>query len=305
MLVTPAPGAVAGMDPLVFWGVLAALTAGSLLLLRQGALAFWRLRTISDTPTARIQSAAQGYVELAGLARPHLGQVKGPLTDLPCLWYRYRIEKRSSGRNREWIRIDGGESTGPFVLDDGSGQCLLEPTGATLLLLRQDRWTGPHRNPRAPGTTSWFQASDRFRFTEERIADGDPLYCLGRFETPLRGVADRERLQRALLKVWKQDPARLARFDTNGDGDLGLDEWERARTQAGALAERAELERSRLPVLPRLKATDDPRQPFVIAGQTEEDITTTLRWQVLGLTLAFLVLAVITAAVGLARLGGG
>ena len=176
---------------------------------------------------------------------------------------------------------------------------------ADLRLRRVTRWTGPHRNPRGRGPASWFQASDGYRFTEERIEDGDPLYCLGRFETPLRGIAERERLQRALLKVWKQDPARMAQFDRDGDGQLSLAEWEQVRTQAGALAERAELERSRLPVLPRLKATADPRQPFLISGYAQEDIAATLRWHAAGYTAAFLVGAVIAAYVGLARLGDG
>jgi hypothetical protein len=304
MVVTAAQGAIAGMEPVKFWMIFAALTAGALFLLRQGTQAFWRLRTIADTPTARIQSAAQGYVELAGLARPHLGLVKGPLTDLPCLWYRYRVEKRGNGKNKDWVQIEGGDCPDPFLLDDGSGQCLVEPAGAILRLCRIDRWTGPHRNARARGPAAWFQATDGYRFTEERIQDGDPLYCLGRFETPLRGAAEREQLQRALLKVWKQDPKRMARFDTNGDGEISLDEWEQARTQAASLAERAELERSRLPVLPRLKATDDPRQPFLISGYAQEDIAATLRAQVLGYTAAFLVVGVLAAYVGLARFGG-
>lgn len=305
MALDQARGAISGMAQSEFWMLFGALLAGSTFCLWQGTRAFWRLRTVTDTPTARIQSAAQGYVELAGRARAHLREGKGPLTDRPCLWYRYRIEERGRGRNKEWARIEGGDCPDPFLLDDGTGQCIVEPAGADLRLSRMDRWTGPHRNPRSSPSTSWFQANDRYRFTEERIQEGDWLYCLGRFETPLRGVAERDQLQRALLKVWKQDPAQLARFDADGDGSLSLDEWEQARTQAGALAERAELERSRTPVLPRLTATGEARQPFLISTYSEEDIATKLRGQTLGFTLTFLVLAVIAAFIGLARFGGG
>jgi hypothetical protein len=302
-VITETPGVIARMGQVEFWLLFAALAAGALFLLRQGARTYWRLRTIIDTPTARIQSAAQGYVELAGQARAHLGQVKGPLTDLPCLWYRYRIEKRGGGRNQAWVQVEGGECPDPFLLDDGSGQCLVEPAGASLHPRRRDQWTGPHRNARTRGPTAWFQPSDRYRFSEERIADGDLLYCLGRFETPLRGAAERERLQRALLKVWKQDPARLARFDRDGDGSISPDEWEQVRLQANTLAERAELERSRLPVLPRLRATDDARQPFLISGYAQEDLAVTLRRQAAGLMVAFVVTAVFAAFIGFSRFG--
>jgi len=73
------------------------------------------------------------------------------------------------------VQVEGGECPEPFLLDDGSGQGLVEPAGASLHPRRRDRWTGPHRNARARGPTAWFQRSDRYRFTEERIADGDLL----------------------------------------------------------------------------------------------------------------------------------
>ncbi|WP_295426411.1 GIDE domain-containing protein [uncultured Thiodictyon sp.] len=295
---------VLGLDPAPFWFLFGTLAIGAPLLLYRGSQAFWRLRTITDTPTARIQSAPQGYVELAGLARPHLGQVQGPLTGRPCVWYRYRIEERGSGRNKGWHRIEGGESPGPFQLDDGSGQCLVDPTGAYVRLRRADRWTGPHRSPRSVTPTKWYQASDQYRYVEERIDDGDPLYCLGRFETPLRGPAERDQLQRALLKVWKQDPARLARIDTNGDGTISQEEWEQARGAAAALAERAEIKLSAAPVLARLAATGDERQPFVISTYAEEDLAATLRWQALGYNAAFVAAAVAAVLAGLARFGG-
>ena len=45
-------------------------------------------RLIEDTPTSRIRSAAQGYVELAGNGLP-LPATKNPapLTQRPCTWW--------------------------------------------------------------------------------------------------------------------------------------------------------------------------------------------------------------------------
>ncbi len=151
--------------------------------------------------------------------------------------------------------------------------------------------------------TRWCQASDQYRYVEERIDDGDSVYCLGRFETPLRGPAERDQLRRALLKVWKQDPARLACIDANGDGTISQEEWEQA-CSAAALAERAEVKHSETPVLARLAATGGDRQPFVIFTYAEEDPVATLRWQALGYNAGLAAVAVAAVLTGLARFGG-
>src|SRR3546814_14962162 len=71
-------------------------------------LAFSRLREsrlIQDTPTSRVRSAAQGYVEFEGFARLMPGPpIFSPLSRTRCAWWRYVIEHRErsgpSGRPR-------------------------------------------------------------------------------------------------------------------------------------------------------------------------------------------------------------
>ena len=293
-----------GLDPLGFWLLLAALATGAPFLLYRGTQAFWRLRTITDSPTAHIQSASQGYVALSGWARPHLAPVKAPLSGRSCLWYRYRVDDVKAGRDGPGRPVESGESSAPFQLDDGSGQCIVDPVGAFVQLREPDIWKGSYRNPLGGEPARWYMRKDLYRYVEHRIHDGDPLYCLGRLETPLRGAAERDQLQRALLRVWKQDPTRMARFDQDGDGTISPQEWERARTLAGTLAERAELHRSGTPILARLTATGDERQPFVICTFAEEDLATSLRWQTLGFTAAFVAVAVAAILSVLARFGG-
>jgi hypothetical protein len=77
--------AVAGASALEFWLSAVLIAALAVYLLRRGLDAFWRLRTIADIPTARIRSAPQGYVELAGHALAHRASVTAPLTELPCV----------------------------------------------------------------------------------------------------------------------------------------------------------------------------------------------------------------------------
>jgi hypothetical protein len=296
---------------LPFWAAWLALTAVAFYLLRRGTRAFWRLRTVTDTPTARVQSAPQGYVELAGLARREGPLLAAKLTGTPCLWYRYRIEQRqASGRSDRWMTLERAESEAPFRLADASGTCLIDPRGAELSPRRYKRWTGPSRDPsmRTGRGADWLGllvGEGRYRFTEERIVSGDPLYVLGRLETPRRGPEERERLRLALLRVWMRNPARMAQFDRNGDGHLDEEEWEAAREEAARLAERSEAKQARLPPLPRVGATGDPSQPFGISAYTEEELAARLGWQALGFGVGFVGLA---AGLGWGlsvRLGGG
>ena len=98
----------------------------------------WRLaRLIDDTPVSRIRSAAQGYVELCGIASMGEGPPTiAPLSQLPCAWWSYCIEHHTGeGRNRRWETINRGVSVAPFLLQDDTGDCLVGHGG--------ERDTGP------------------------------------------------------------------------------------------------------------------------------------------------------------------
>lgn len=177
-----------------------------------------RFRAIDDTPTSRVASAAQGYVELEGRAYPHPGApVVSKLNLLPCCWYRYEIWHR--GQDNKWQRMDHGESGDTFLLRDGSGECVVDPEDAEIMTRHMRTW---HQG--------------RYRYKEWTLIEGDPLYALGEFVT-LSAHAElnaREDVA-ALLAEWKRDRGRLlARFDANRDGAIDLDEWEEARRQAKA-----------------------------------------------------------------------
>lgn len=176
-----------------------------------------RARAVADTPTSTIASAAQGYVELLGRGVPLAGApLLAPLTHLPCLWYRYKIERK---RDDKWVTESSGESTDSFMIDDGSGRCVVAPEGAEVL-------------PR--GTDVWYPQAD-YRHTQSVLIAGEPVYVLGSFHTWSGDSLDlnvREDVGH-LLAAWKRDmPGLLARFDLDGNGTLDLREWELARAQA-------------------------------------------------------------------------
>lgn len=176
-----------------------------------------RLRAVRDTPTSKVASAAQGYVELIGRG----GQVKeapllSRLTALPCLWYRYTIEQRTS--NNKWQTIDRGESTDCFFLRDETGTCLIDPEAAEIITNHRDQWQ-----------------KDGYQYTEWKLLDHDYLYVIGQFRTQGGSNLEfnsREELN-ALLAEWKQDkPTLHARFDLDNNGELDMKEWMLARAAA-------------------------------------------------------------------------
>ena len=74
-----------------------------------GSLRRWR--SIRDTPTSLVASAAQGYVELIGRGKALEGlPLVSPLTGLPCLWYHYTVEEKDSEGKWKQERSETSES---------------------------------------------------------------------------------------------------------------------------------------------------------------------------------------------------
>jgi hypothetical protein len=175
-----------------------------------------KLRAVRDTPTSKIASAAQGYVELTGRGVP-FGDT--PLVSkfnlLPCLWYRYKVEQPDSEKN--WKIIESGESHDSFVLRDDTGECVVNLEQAEILTQHRDQWV-----------------KDGHRYTEWKLIVPDQIYVIGQFRTQSGALEfDTKAELNALLTEWKKDmPALHKRFDLNNDGALDMNEWLLARQAA-------------------------------------------------------------------------
>src|SRR4030066_2537101 len=132
-----------------YWIFLVAMTA----LASCGFLGMFRflrrIRLIEDTPTAKIRSAPQGYVELTGISRLMQGDlIIAPLTGKQCTWYSYKIEERSDspgirgGRHKGWRVIEAKTSDDLFLLADDTGECVIDPEGATVTPAETEVWFG-------------------------------------------------------------------------------------------------------------------------------------------------------------------
>ena len=196
-----------------------------------GAFACLRLkRRIEDTPTSRIRSLAMGLVEVHGRTLRRYALVT-PMTQSACAWYRLRKYRRDH-RNRWTLVSDLDSSHVPFLLDDGSGQVVIDPAGATVKA--STRQTGyPGENTQIGAAV---EGGPDEKWVEELIYEGTSLYVLG-YARPERGVGSglHERTIKALRRL-KLDPRSRHRYDTDGDGRLDADEWQAARDDTERLA---------------------------------------------------------------------
>jgi hypothetical protein len=236
-------------------------------------------RLIEDTPTSRIRSAAQGYVELAGRGQPLAGtQNLAPLTRRPCIWWRYRISqrtRRSGPKSREtWRTVASGASSLPFLLDDGTGQCIVKPAGAEVVSTESTTWYGDTAWPAAgPGENLQRLRERDYRYVEDRIYEHEQIYALGGFRSVTgTDTDDAAAAAGALLVEWKQDqPALLQRFDSDRNGRISLDEWEEARTAARHAVLDREAEAPEVDVL-NVLARPDEQQLFLLAALPPADL---------------------------------
>lgn len=271
-----------------FWLLVAGLAAAAMYSFWYAFKAWAKNRVIEDTPTSRVRSAAQGYVELNGMGLPAPNTAnKSPLTGTPCTWWRYKVEeRRSSGRSRSWSTIANDTSTAPFLLDDGTGQCLIDPRGAEVFPGSTDVWYGPEawpqgRIPTGTGVLNWLVdrvVTDRYRYTEYRLQPREHVYAIGAFRC-LGGISveDPEGAVTELLREWKKDQSTLlARFDTNHDGTLGAAEWEDARAAARRQVLTGRAAESRKPTVNVLADPMDGRA-FLLAASDGESLARQFR----------------------------
>ncbi|NQD94242.1 hypothetical protein HP532_16495 [Pseudomonas sp. CrR25] len=270
--------------------------------------AWWCLQRLSqarhllDTPTSKIRSAAQGYVEFYGVLREQANTaIVAPLTGKPCLWWRFKIEEyQSSGKNRSWRLLESGCSEGWLLLDDGTGSCLIDPRGAHVRPSTREVWRGNLRHPRGPaasGWMAWLGSGKSYRYTEERLHVGQPLYAIGDFRSSGGGRQglDLNAAQSDVIRQWKGDFAGLLqRFDSDGNGQLDELEWNRVRLAAQLEAEDRHRQRSQQPAQHHM-AKPREAQPFILANAGEDELARHFRWQAAGGALLCLGGALATA----------
>lgn len=274
-----------------------------------------RARIIEDTPTAKIRSAAQGFIELSGSALSDKdNKVISKLTDTECCWYRYLIEKKG---NKRWDTVEKGSSEYPFIIQDDTGRCMVMPKGAEVTPSDQSVWYGTTRQPeeRNPqkepvkmsvggfrvtmdrginfnGKFEITKLFTQYRYTEERIYAGDVIYALGHFRSlnEVDHSASRSKITREILNFWKQDQSRMVeRFDQDRDGQIDANEWEVARDSASKIASEQYDQQKEDRILHTLVKPTEKGFPYLISALPEFNLAKTYRfWSRILLVIFFL-----------------
>jgi hypothetical protein len=169
---------------------LAAGTIGGLGLFVYGWMVHQRKRLIESIPTSTIRSLALGLVEISGQAQPAESLLSSPFSELPCVFFSYAVEEHvSSGKHARWETIAKGTSEQPFVVRDTTGQVLVVPLGAELILpdertYRND-WFGALPPSAIDGLTRLGISTERWigsktlRCREAFIQPEEQVYVLG------------------------------------------------------------------------------------------------------------------------------
>ena len=269
-----------------------------------GAARLSRARHIQNTPTARIRSAAQGYVELEGRARMMPGEkIYAPLTLTPCVWWHFEIFRKQSSHNKraQWTCINRSSSDDLFLLEDSTGSCIVDADGATVTPGAQYTWYGnsprPDLGPKA-GTGLLRAVFCEYRYHEAFIVAGEPLYAMGWFrsEGNRTDPQDESVSMRELLAEWKRDALKMKVFDTNKDGRIDVTEWEAVRRMALKKVRQQVLEQATDPDFHILRQPPDGRE-YLLSGISQADLVSRAQLQSgLGFTVA------IVSAIVLAKL---
>lgn len=177
--------AIKTIPPQVFWFFIGIGTLFVVYFMIQSYKNIKRARLLEDTPTTKIRSAAQGYVELNGEQQMLRNDTSFTyISHTPCTWYRYTIE--FFDKKNGWRLIEHGSSSQLFMISDGTGVCIIDPQDAEISTPCVDHWQGFKRHPKKkPG--SWigrlWGTLGKYRFTEWTMHEGMPLYVIGNFHT--------------------------------------------------------------------------------------------------------------------------
>jgi hypothetical protein len=165
-----------------FWIIVGSIGLFSLYFLFKSYQYIIKTRSIEDISPAKIRSAAQGYTCLKG-TQHYLEEAAliAKLSQSPCTWYHYTTEHYE---RQGWKLVEYGTSKQPWVLDDGTGYCTIDPQNAQVETPIHDVWYGFNRYPNGkPGNIflKMLYSFGHYRYQEWRMDEGMPLMAMGTF----------------------------------------------------------------------------------------------------------------------------
>lgn len=274
-----------GSDEITFYLVAAA--AAAVICFALNIYYLKRARLIEDTPTSKIRSAAQGYVELIGaVSVGEAGELTAPLSGTPCVWFDYKVQRyRKSGKNSHWSTIDKGTSSHWFRIDDNTGSCVIDPQGADVITEHSRIWYGnsPQPNQETGGNYGLLSSLQqrRYRYIEKFIYVHDVIYALGHFQSMGGGrqIPSQHKITGEIIRQWKKNyELILEKFDKDGNGEIDLQEWEQVRKAAGQEAEKRRRDMAKMPTLHLLTKPANKKYPFLLSTHSQKKLAKKFRY---------------------------
>lgn len=147
----------------------------------------------SDPVDIRQLNAPAGAVELVGTARAYEDTSRSPFTGTESLLHEWKVEKEGAGRRSGQMLLGSGQTTHPFLLQDGTGTVLVHPAGAsrylqtsTTIEVGADESPPPAIREFLETTDEIDREHDRTRwYYERRLDPGGDAYVFG----PIREAA--------------------------------------------------------------------------------------------------------------------
>lgn len=197
-----------------------------------------RLR-VQSVPRSKIAAAAIGPVEIQAFGVKAADEdLRSPLTGQPCLYYKYRILKRTkNGKSSSYSEVYSEDSSHvPFLVQDETGQAWIYPMGSEFSSIHREVLHGGQYTIRTRealsrlGRSEWALDSDNYRLEEEILVPGDSVYSLG-YLHPTQDFLRNEISGQIIDKVRrvKERPDILKKIDRDGDGRISAAEWDAAR----------------------------------------------------------------------------
>lgn len=231
---------------------------------------------IINTPTSKIASAHQGYIEIEGITKNNdVTPLVSPLTGTVCVWYWVSVEQReesfSDSRRSDWRRVYQHESENLITVEDETGECLVDPESAGIRPSTRRQWYGHTERPSGLTTSVGGQFFGDYRYTEKLLLPHRSLYVLGWFKTIAHDpYAVEGESVASLLREWKHDPAKMKTFDLDGNGSIDVQEWDKAREAA-----REQIKAQQIQALDRpqqthfIGASPQSRRPYIISADDQ------------------------------------
>lgn len=245
-----------------------------------------RERLIENIPTSTVRGLAMGLVELIGQAE-EARLFKAPLTDAECVYYRYTVERyQSSGRSSHWVTVAKGDSgCSPFWLKDATGKIMVFPQGAEVMMPIDYQFeTGLFAS--MPETLSAFMrnhalgCTGTLRFKEWRIEPEEMVYVLGTARNTSNPAEDHKNKLLQRLEALKDNPRQMAEVDSNKDGTVSIEEWDKAvnRVEQALIEEelKSGIENNGVNVI---IDRGDAGEVFILSDEDQTQITKSLSWQ--------------------------